>query len=80
MQHWVLIKKIKVTTEESNKDNYEITHTDPLFSELKLNDLYKHQLGIFMYKSINGQLPDNLTSLHKRTKNVHNHNLRNYNG
>ena len=59
------------------------SHTDPLFSKLKLlklRDLYKHQLGIFMYKSINGQLPDNLTSMLKRTENVHNHNLRNCNG
>ena len=33
-----------------------------------------------MYESINGQLPDNLTSMLKRTENVHNHNLRNCNG
>ena len=33
-----------------------------------------------MYKSINGQLPDNLTSMLKRTENVHNDNLRNCNG
>ena len=33
-----------------------------------------------MYKSINGQLPHNLTSMLKRTENVHNHNLRNCNG
>ena len=33
-----------------------------------------------MYKSINGQLPDSLTSMLKRTEDVHNHKLRNYNG
>ena len=33
-----------------------------------------------MYKSINGQLPDNLTSTLKRTESVHYHNLRNCNG
>ena len=33
-----------------------------------------------MYKSINGQLPDNLTYMLMRTENVHNHNLRNCNG
>ena len=44
------------------KKSQYTSHTDPLFSKLKLlklSDLYKHQLGIFMYKSINGQLPDN---------------------
>ena len=33
-----------------------------------------------MYKSINYQLPDNLTSMLKLTENVHNHNLRHCNG
>jgi len=35
-----------------------------------------------MYKFINGQLPYSVTSssMLKRTENVHNHNLRNYNG
>ena len=33
-----------------------------------------------MYKSINGQLPDSLTSMLKRTKNVYNQNRRNYGG
>ena len=33
-----------------------------------------------MYKSVNDQLPDNLTSMLKLTENVHNHNLRNFNG
>ena len=33
-----------------------------------------------MYKSVNDQLPDNLTSMLKLTENVHNHNLRNCNG
>ena len=32
-----------------------------------------------MYKSINDQLPDNLTSMLKLTENVHNHNLGNCN-
>ena len=33
-----------------------------------------------MYKSVNDQLPDNLTSMLKLTENVHNPNLRNVNG
>ena len=77
------LTKNKDTTEENNKIITKSSHTDPLFSKLKLlklTDLYKHQLGIFNYKSINGQLPDNLTSTLKRTENVHNHNLRNCNG
>ena len=31
-----------------------------------------------MYKSINGQLPDSLTSMLKQMENVHNDNLWNY--
>ena len=40
-----------------------IAYTDPLFSKLKLlklDDLYKHQLGIFMNKAANSQLPDSI--------------------
>ena len=33
-----------------------------------------------MYKSVNDQLPDNLTSMLKLTENVYNHNLRHSNG
>ena len=54
-----------------------LAHTDPLFSKLKLlklDDLYKHQLGIYMYKSTKGKLPDSIP-IH----NVHDHNLRNQN-
>ena len=58
-------------------------HTDPLFSELKLlnlDDLYKHQLGIYMYKSTKGLLPDSMSSMVIPIHNVHYHNLRNHNG
>ena len=40
-------------------NSHYIAHTDPLFSKLlkllKLDDLYEHQLGIFMYKAANSQ-------------------------
>ena len=79
-------KKIKILQKRAiriiTKSQYT-SHTDPLFSKLKLlklSDIYKHQLGIFMYTSVNDQLPDNLTSMLKLTENIHNHNLRNFNG
>ena len=58
-------------------------HTDPLFSKLKLlklDDLYKQQLGIYMYKSTKGLLPDSMSSMVIPIHNVHDHNLRNQNG
>ena len=80
------LKKIKILQKRAiriiTKSQYT-SHTDPLFLKLKLlklSDIYKHQLGIFMYKSVNDQLPDNLTSMLKLTENIHNHNLRNFNG
>ena len=59
-----------------------LAHTDPLFSKLKLlklDDLYKHQLGIYMYKSAKGLLPDSMSSMVIPIENVHNYNLRNQN-
>ena len=49
-------KAIRIITQ-----SHYLAHTDPLFSKLKLlklDDLYKHQLGIYMYKSTKGLLPD----------------------
>ena len=54
-----------------------------LFSKLKLlklDDLYKHQLCIYMYKSTKGLLPDSMSSMVIPIHNVHDHNLRNQNG
>ena len=74
-------KAIRIITQ-----SHYLAHTDPLFSKLKLlklDDLYKHQLGIYMYKSTKDLLPDSMSSivipigpLH----NVHDHNFRNQNG
>ena len=62
--------------------NYHyIAHTDPLFSKLKLlklDDLYKHQLCIFMYKAANNKLPDAMSSMLTKY-NIHKHYLRNQN-
>ena len=41
--------------------------------------MYKHQLGIYMYKSTKGLLPDSMSSMVIPIHNVHNHNLRNQN-
>lgn len=70
-------KAIRIIT-----NSHYIAHTDPLFSKLKLlklDDLYKHQLGIFMYKAANNKLPDSMSSMLTRIQNIHKHNLRNQN-
>ena len=46
---------------------------------LKLDDLYKYQLGIFMHKVTHCQLPQNMSSMFLRTDNIHSHQLRNHN-
>ena len=71
-------KAVRIITE-----SHYLAHTDPLFSKLKLlklDDLYKHQLGIYMYKSTKGLLPDSMSSMVIPIHNVHDHNLRNQNG
>ena len=60
--------------------SHYFAHSDPLFSKLqqlllKLDDLYKHKLGIYIYRSTKGLLPDSMSSMH----NVHDSNLRNQN-
>ena len=70
-------KAVRIITE-----SHYLAHTDPLFSKLtllKLDDLYKHQLGIYMYKSTKGLLPDSMSSMVIPIHNVHDHNLRNQN-
>ena len=67
-------KAIRIIT-----NSHYIAHTDHLFSKLKLvklNDLYKHQLGIFMHKTANSKLPDSMPSMLTRIQNIHKHNLR----
>ena len=70
-------KAIRIIT-----SSHYIAHTDPLFSTtklLKLDDLYKYQLGIFMHKVTHFQLPQNMSSMFLRTDNIHSHQLRNQN-
>ena len=64
----------------------------PLLFILYINDIVKvstalnpvlfaeHQLGIYMYKSTKGLLPDSMSSMVIPIHNVHDHNLRNQNG
>ena len=74
-------KPIRIITQ-----SHYLAHIDPLFSKiklLKLDDLYKHQLGIYCtYKSTKGLLPDSMSSMVIviPIHNVHDHNLRNQNG
>ena len=76
-------KKVTIITEESYPNNHiYIAHTEPLFSMtklLKLDDLYKYQLGICMHKVTHCQLPQNMYSMFLRTDNIHSHQLRNHN-
>ena len=70
-------KAIRIIT-----SSHYIAHTDPLFSMtklLKLDDLYKYQLGIFMHQVTHCQLPQNMLSMFLRTDNLHSHQLRNQN-
>ena len=70
-------KAIRIIT-----SSHYIAHTDPLFSTkqlLKLDDLYKYQLGIFMHKVTHCQLPQHMSSMFLRTDNIHSHQLRNQN-
>ena len=70
-------KAIRIIT-----SSHYIAHTDPLFSTtklLKLDDLYKYQLGIFTHKVTHCQLPQNISSMFLRTDNIRSHKLRNQN-
>ena len=70
-------KTIRIIT-----NSHYIAHTDPLFTKLKLlklDDLYKHQLCIFMYKAANNKLPDSMSPMLTRIQNIHKHNLRKQN-
>ena len=70
-------KAIRIIT-----SSHYIAHTDPLFAMttlLKLDDLYKYQLGIFMHKVTHCQLPQNMSLMFLRTDNIHSHQLRNQN-
>ena len=72
-------KVIRIITQ-----SHYLAHTDPLFSKLKLLKKmiyrYKHQLGIYMYKSTESLRPDNMSSMVIPIHNVHDHNLINQNG
>ena len=67
-------KAIRIIT-----SSHYIAHTYPLFSmtKLKLDDLYRYQLGIFMHKVTHFQLPQNMSSMFLRTEHKHKHQLRN---
>ena len=62
-------KNIRIIT-----SSHYIAHTDPLFAMtklLKIEDLYKYQLGIFMHKVTHSQLPQNMSSMFLRTDKIH---------
>ena len=56
-----------------------LAHTDPLFkslSILKLSDINHLQVGCFVYKSINKQLPRQFNNFFTINSTIHNHNTR----
>ena len=63
--HVTNIRKLQLLQKKAIRiitSSHYIAHTEPLFSMtklLKLDDLYKYQLGIFMHKVTNCQLPQN---------------------
>ena len=60
--------------------SHYIAHTDPLAcSLLKLEDLYKYQLGVLMLKVTHFQVPQNMLSMFLRTDDIHSYKLRNQN-
>ena len=70
-------KTIRIIT-----SSHYIAHTDPPFAMtklMKLEDLYKYQLGICMHKVTHSQLPQNMSSVFLRTDKIHSHKLRNQN-
>ena len=83
--HVTNIRKLQLLQKKAIRiiaSSHYIAHTDPLFSMtklLKLDDMYKYQLGIFMHKVTHFQLPQNVSSMFLRTDNVHSHKLRNNN-
>ena len=72
-------KTIRIIT-----SSHYIAHTDPLFAmtkHMKLEDMYKYQLGILMQRVTHSQpqLPHNMSSMFLRTDKIHSHKLRNQN-
>ena len=74
--HVINIRKLQLLEKKAIRiitSSHYIAHTDPLFSTtklLKLDDLYKYQLGIFTHKVTHCQLPQNMPSMFLRTDNI----------
>ena len=83
--HVTNIRKLQLLQKKAIRiitSSHYIAHTDPLFSMttlLKLDDLYKYQLGTFMHKVTHFQLPQHMSSMFLRTENIHKHKFRNEN-
>ena len=64
-----------------NHSDY-LAHSEPLFKQnnlLKIEDIYKLQLGLLMYKHSRQVLPNSISKLFQRNIEFHNHNTRNSN-
>ena len=83
--HVTQIRKLQLLQKKTIRiitSSHYIAHTDPLFAMtklLKIEDLYKYQLGIFMHKVTHSQLPQNMSSMFLCTDKIHSHKLRNQN-
>ena len=61
-----------------NNSDY-LAHSEPLFKQnnlLKIEDIYKLQLGLLMYKHSRQALPNSISTLFQRNIEIHNHNTR----
>ena len=57
-------------------------HTEPIFRQLKilkLSDIYRSQIGKFMFSFKKGLLPDAVSDMFLLTNQVHHYNARNFN-
>ena len=83
--HVTHIRKLQLLQKKTIRiitSSHYIAYTDPLFAMtklLKIEDLYKYQLGIFMHKVTHSQLPQNMSSMFLRTDKIHSHKPRNQN-
>ena len=74
--HVMQKKAVRIITNSDFRD-----HTPPLFSQLQIlqiQDIFKYQLGNFMYKYSNQLLPDIFHDYFSLNSNVHNYPTRNY--
>ena len=75
----VIVMQKRIVRSMVNANQYQ--HTLPIFEQLnllELRDIYRMEIGKFMYKYINGDLPDPLSNIYLKTNVFHTHDTRQY--